>query len=231
MISVIPSADRYHADHGWLETNWHFSFGDYYDPKNMNWSAAARVQRRRHPRRRRVSDASAPRHGDHHVRGRWAARAPGSPGQPRRCSAGRGAGDERRARIRHAEYNASETKPVHLMQLWVLPRHEGNQPRWEQRKFSPEQRAGKLLPVVSSGDAEGTLVIDQDATVYVSALKVGQKVTHEARGTHAYLFVIDGSITVNGKQLAKGDQARIADEKTLEISADGDAELILLDLP
>jgi len=45
MISVIHSADRHHADHGWLETNWHFSFGDYHDPANMNWSELRVFQR------------------------------------------------------------------------------------------------------------------------------------------------------------------------------------------
>ena len=231
MISVIPSADRYHADHGWLETNWHFSFGDYYDPKNMNWSELRVFNDDvirggggfpMHPHRD-MEIITYVVDGQLEHQDQLGNRGVVEPGEVQVMSAGRG--------IRHAEYNASDTKPVHLMQLWVLPRHEGNQPRWEQRKFSPQQRAGKLLPVVSSGDAEGTLVIDQDATIYVSALKTGQKVTHEARGTHAYLFVIDGSITLNGKQLAKGDQARVADEKTLEIAADSDAELILLDLP
>lgn len=231
MITVIPSADRFHADHGWLDTRWHFSFGDYHDARNMHWSEL------------RVFNDDVIRGGGgfpvhphrdmeiitYVVNGRLehqdhlGNRGVVQPGEVQVMSAGRG--------IRHAEYNASKTEPVHLMQLWVLPRHEGNPPRWEQRKFSPEQRAGKLLPVVSSGDVDGTLSIDQDATIYVSGLKAGQKVTHASKGTHAYLFVIEGSVSLNGKQLEKGDQARVADEKTLEISADADAELILLDLP
>jgi len=145
------------------------------------------------------------------------------PGEVQVMSAGTG--------IRHAEFNASETQPVHLMQLWIMPKHQGNKPRWEQRKFSPEQRAGKLLPVVSSGNVSDTLAIDQDATIYVSALKPGESVKHENQGSHAYLFLIDGSITLNGKTLAKGDQAKVANEKVLEISAESNAELILLDLP
>ena len=126
------------------------------------------------------------------------------------------------------------------MQLWVLPRHRGLKPRWEQRQFAPEQRAGRLLPVVSATDGDGasadTLKIDQDATVYVSALKAGQTVEHRspAPGRKAYLFVIEGAVTVNGDtELSKGDQARVelGDERTLSLRADRDAELILLDLP
>ena len=134
--------------------------------------------------------------------------------------------------IVHAEYNHSKEQPVHLMQLWIMPRNKGNAPRWEQKQFTPEQRAGKLLPVVSSGNVAGTLAIDQDATIYVSHLAKNETVTHKSgAGRYGYLFVIDGSVTLNGKKLAAGDQARIKDEPHLEISADSGAEVIFLDLP
>jgi hypothetical protein len=134
--------------------------------------------------------------------------------------------------IVHSEYNHSKDRPVHLLQLWILPRRKGLAPRWEQRQFTPADRAGKLLPVVSPGDVPGTLTIDQDATIYVSALRAGQEVVHKTRaGRRAYLFVISGSLTVNGTPLAAGDQARIADEAELVLRATEPAELILLDLP
>ena len=231
MISVIPSEKRYHADAGWLSTYWHFSFSDYYDPKNINWSAL-RVFNDDvikggggfdlHPHRDMeivtyVIDGEL-EHQDH-LGNRGVVR----PGEVQVMSAGRG--------IMHAEYNASPDKPVHLLQLWLLPRHKHNEPRWEQRQFSPQERAGKLLPVVSSGDVPGRLKIDQEAAIYVSSLKAGQQVTHENRGTHAYLFLIGGSIELNGQQLAAGDQARIAGEPSLKIEAAADSELMLLDLP
>jgi redox-sensitive bicupin YhaK (pirin superfamily) len=231
MVTVVPSAERHHANHGWLSTYWHFSFSDYYDPKNMNWGDL-RVFNDDviqggggfglHPHRDMeivtyVVDGQL-EHQDH-----LGNRGVVEPGEVQVMSAGRG--------IMHAEYNASDTKPVHLMQLWILPRNKGNQPRWEQKRFSPAQRAGKLLPVVSAGQVPGTLAIDQDAVIYVSSLKSGEQVTHENKGKHAYLFVIDGAISLNGQPLAKGDQARVADESKLEIRAEKDAELILLDLP
>ena len=231
MITVIPSAQRHHGDHGWLDTHWHFSFSDYHDPENMNWGDLRvfndDVVRGGggfglHPHRDMeivtyVIDGKL-EHQDH-----LGNRSTVEPGEVQVMSAGRG--------IMHAEYNASETQPVHFLQLWILPRNRGNQPRWEQRKFSPAQRSGKLLPVVSSGDLSGTLAIDQDAAIYVSSLKPGEQVTHDNKGTHAYLFVIDGAITLNGQALAKGDQARVADVRKLQIRAQKDSELILLDLP
>jgi hypothetical protein len=89
-----------------------------------------------------------------------------------------------------------------------------------------------LLPVVSAGNIPGTLAIDQDATIYASALLAGQSVIHKSRtGRKAYLFVIAGALTVNETPLRPGDQARIADEPELSLKATQDAELILLDLP
>jgi redox-sensitive bicupin YhaK (pirin superfamily) len=231
MISIIPSDQRHHADAGWLSTYWHFSFSDYYDPRNMNWSALRVfnddiVQPDNgfpmHPHKDMeiityVIDGQL-EHQDH-----LGNRGVVHPGEVQVMSAGKG--------IYHAEYNPSKNTPVRLLQLWVLPKHQGNTPRWEQKQFSREERSGKLLPVVSSGDLPGTLTIDQDAAIYVSSLKAGEAVDYQPRGTHAYLFVISGAATVNDKPLAKGDQARIAGEKDLRIAASDDAEMILLDLP
>jgi len=139
-------------------------------------------------------------------------------------SAGRG--------IRHSEYNASQTEPLHLLQLWIFPRHNGLEPRWEQRVFTAQERDGQLLPAVSGGDLPETLTIDQDAGVYLSRLASGKKAAHQSRpGRKAYLFVISGEVMVNGHKLGAGDQARIADEKELAIESAKVSELILLDLP
>lgn len=231
MISVTPSDERHHSDAGWLSTYWHFSFSDYYDPRNMNWSALrvfnddvvqAGSGFPMHPHKDMeiityVIEGQL-EHQDH-----LGNRGVVHPGEVQVMSAGKG--------IVHAEYNPSQDAPVHLLQLWVLPRHKGNTPRWEQKQFSREERSGKLLPVVSSGDLAGTLTIDQDATIFVSSLKAGEQVTHKPRGTHAYLFVISGGVSVNDQPLAKGDQARIAGESDLRVQASEDSEIILLDLP
>jgi redox-sensitive bicupin YhaK (pirin superfamily) len=233
MLSVIKSEDRYHADHGWLDTRWHFSFGDYYDPENVHWSALrvfnddvvqAKTGFDLHPHKDMeivtfVIDGELS-HQDS-VGNKGVIR----PGEVQVMSAGTG--------LLHSEKNDSD-RPVHLLQLWLMPRHKGNVPRWEQKQFTAAERSGKLLPVVSSidGKGDGTLKIDQDATIYVSSLNAGARVSHtQAAGRHAYLFVISGGVTVNGRAMAQGDQARIADEVKLVIAATSDAELMLLDLP
>jgi redox-sensitive bicupin YhaK (pirin superfamily) len=231
MLNVIKSEERYHANHGWLDTRWHFSFGDYYDAENMNWGPLRVfnddiVQPASgfpmHPHRDMeiityVIDGqldhkdSLGNHGAIH------------PGEVQVMSAGKG--------ITHSEYNASKTTPVRLLQLWVMPRTKSSAARWEQRVFDPAHASGKLLPVVSSGDLPETLTIDQDARIYVARLNKDQKVTHEAaKGRHAYLFVIEGALTLNGTTLNAGDQARIVDEPRLDLVATKDAHVILLDM-
>lgn len=245
MIQVIPSADRYFADHGWLQTHWHFSFSDYHDPENMHWSALRVfnddvVQPGQgfgmHPHRD-MEIITLVLEGALEHRDSLGNTGVIRPGEVQVMRAGTG--------IVHSEFNHSKSEPLHLLQLWILPRTKGLVPRWEQRTFSPAERAGKLLPVVSpalntrqvgesSGKIAGTMQIDQDAAIYISSLKAGQQVTHasdSAAPRKAYLFVTEGEVEVNGSMLAAGDQARIAGESQLVIKAKKDADLILLDLP
>lgn len=232
MIQIIPSDRRHHDQTDWLSTYWHFSFSDYYDPANLNWGPLRVfnddvIQPEQgfgmHPHRDMeiISYVLEGRlqHQDH-LGNRGIVHA----GEVQVMSAGKG--------IMHAEKNPSADTPVHLLQIWIMPRKKSSPPRWEQRKFNKDQRRGKLLPVVSSGETPDTLTIDQDATIYISSLPAGhsiqQPMTARRRG---YLFLIGGRIQLNGLSLHPGDQARIADETQLEIHSESDAELIFLDLP
>jgi redox-sensitive bicupin YhaK (pirin superfamily) len=232
MIKVTKSEERHHADMGWLSTYWHFSFAEYYDPANMNWGALRVFNDDviqpghgfgAHPHRD-MEIVTCILEGELEHRDNQGNTGVIHLGEVQVMSAGTG--------IFHSEYNYSKERLVHLLQIWIVPRTKGLKPRWEQRRFREADRTGVLLPVVSAGDIPGTLAIDQDATIYVSALPAGRPVTHKSRpGRKAYLFVIGGALTVNGSPLVAGDQARIADESELRLKATENAELILLDLP
>ena len=232
MIRIVPAGDRHHQDFGWLSTYWLFSFDSYHDPENMNWGPLRVfnddvIQPGQgfgmHPHRD-MEIITYVLGGELEHRDSQGNRGVIQPGEVQVMSAGTG--------IVHSEFNHSKTDPVRLMQLWVLPRTRGLKPRWEQRTFSPEDRAGKLLPVVSSGDAAGTLAIDRDATIYLSGLKAGQSVTHRSQPNRkAYLYVIGGGVDLNDTSLKAGDQARIESEPELRLRAQDDSEIILLDLP
>ena len=232
MIQTIKSEERHHEDMGWLSTYWHFSFDTYHDPNNMNWGPLRVfnddvIQPGKgfgmHPHRDMeiisYVVAGALQHRDN--RGNEGVV---QAGEVQVMSAGTG--------IMHSEFNPSADMPAHLLQLWLLPQTRGRRPRWEQKRFTRGDRAGKLLPVVSFGDVDGTLSIDQDAVIYLSSLRGGEQVIHKAAPNRkGYLFVMDGEVDLNGASLRKGDQARIEAEPELAIQAKANAELILLDLP
>jgi hypothetical protein len=240
MVQVIPSSARYHFETGWLSTYWHFSFDHYYDPQNLQFG----------PLRVFNDDVlrptgGFPMHGHREMeivtwviegelehRDSMGNTGRIGPGEVQRMSAGTG--------VRHSECNASPTKSLHLVQLWVLPAKKGLTPSWEQKQFTPEQRTGRLLPIAVPADAaagNGEAVrIHQDATIYASLLRPGDAVKHvPGPGRRAYLFLYAGELDLNGQRLAAGDQARITDEPSLRLAApkgaEAPAELLLLDLP
>jgi redox-sensitive bicupin YhaK (pirin superfamily) len=145
-------------------------------------------------------------------------------GEVQRMTAGTG--------IAHSELNPSETKPVRLLQMWVLPERDGLKPSYEQKQFTTEQRTGRFLPIASGSDMPEAVKIHQDVTFYVSRLHAGDQVTHELKpGRRAFFYVIEGEVALNGEGLSTGDQARITDATKLELSASGESEIILIDLP
>lgn len=232
MIKVIRSEERFHFESDWLSTYWHFSFDRYYDPNNMGFGAL-----------RVFNDdvvqpsSGFPLHGhsemeiityviDGELEHKDSTGGLGriGPGEVQRMSAGTG--------IRHSEYNASPDKPVHLVQVWVVPSEKGLAPSYEQLQFTKEQRAGKLLPVASGQDMPGVVKVHQDTTFYVSTIRPEDRIVHRlAPGRRAYLFVIDGDLQVNGQALAKGDQARIQTESELSFTASVPSDILLIDLP
>ena len=232
MIQVIPSEQRYHTNMGWLDTRWHFSFDHYHDPANMGWSVLRVFNDDviepgqgfgTHPHRD-MEIVSYVLEGALEHRDSLGSIGVIRAGEVQVMSAGTG--------ITHSEHNHSKTELCHFLQLWIRPRTRGLTPRWKQRQFSVADRAGKLLPVVSGGHIPGTMTIDQDATVCLTALEPGQQVVHRSQpDRHAYLFVITGDLLLNGAALSPGDQARIKEESQLGIEARGNAEVIFLDLP
>ena len=236
MIQVIKAAERYHADHGWLSTWHHFSFNDYFDPNNVNFgplrvfnddSVKPASGFPSHPHRDMeivtyVLEGELEHQDNQGNRGRIL------PGEVQVMSAGTG--------IVHAERNPSPATPLHLLQIWIMPRTRGLKPRWEQQRFEAEARRDTLLAVVTPSDGPvsgpSRLQIDQDATFFVASLETGKRLSHSAQpGRHAYLFAISGKLDVNDARLEAGDQARVTGEPDLSLTARAPAELVLIYLP
>lgn len=232
MIDIIRSNQRHHQNFGWLDARWHFSFADYNDPKNVRFGplrvfnddvVAAGRGFDPHPHRDmeiisyvvhgglRHTDST----GNDHVTTRGGVQV---------MSAGSG--------IEHSEYNASDTDPIRLNQIWIFPRTKSLPPRWAQKSFEGVLNTGEWTALVSDGSIDGTLAIDQDATLYVARPPAGKSLVHRvAPGRRAYAFVIDGEVELNGQKLSAGDQARVTDVQELQFTAAKSSEVLLLDLP
>jgi redox-sensitive bicupin YhaK (pirin superfamily) len=231
MLHVRRSTERGHFDHGWLNTHHTFSFGHYYDPKNMGFRAL-RVMNEdfvqpgqgfgTHPHEDMEIVTyvlqGALEHKDSMGNGEVL-----RPGEFQRMSAGTG--------ITHSEFNPSNSEPVHLYQIWLLPDRNGIEPSYEQKRFPEEERRNGLRLVASPDGAEGSLRIHQDARIFLSTIPDGGRIQHPlADGRHAWLQVLRGRAALNGQALGTSDGVAVSDEKLLTIEAVGEAEIMLFDL-
>ena len=231
MIQLRKSLDRGHAEHGWLKSYHTFSFADYYDPAHMGFASLRVINEDwfqpgtgfgLHPHRDMEIVTyvleGALEHKDSMGNGSIL-----RPGEFQRMSAGTG--------LRHSEFNPSATEPVHLYQIWLLPRGNGIAPSYEQKNFAEAEKLGKLRLVASPDGADGSLTIYQDANVYLSTLNADTAVQHElANGRQAWLQVLRGQVVVNSQTAQAGDGFAVRNEPRLDIVGKDRAEIMLFDM-
>ena len=231
MITIRKSNDRGHADHGWLNTRFTFSFADYFDLEHVQFRTLRVMNDDRisggggfptHPHKDMeivtyvLEGALA--HKDSMGNGSVI-----RPGDVQYMSAGTG--------VAHSEFNASEKETVHLYQIWMFPDKKGYKPVYDQKHFAEAEKSGKLRLVASPDGRDGSVKIRQDNELYATVLGPGEVVKHELRpNRHAYVQVARGSVALNGKKLETGDGARISGEQALELRGVDKAEILLFDL-
>ncbi len=227
MIQIRKAAERGHFDHGWLDTYHTFSFADYFDPEFMGFRALRVINDDRVAAGRGFG-----MHGHRDMEivtyvldGALAHRdsmGNGSiirPGEVQRMSAGTG--------VTHSEANPSDTDPLRLLQIWILPERRGEKPGYEQKMFTDADRRGTLRLVASPDGRDGSVTIHQDVEIYASL--VDGEVTHTFRpGRYGWLQVARGNVELNGQALKEGDGAAISEESSVAINGSG--EVLLFDL-
>ena len=231
MIKVRKSNERGHADYGWLDTNYTFSFSNYYNPEFMGFRSLRVIN----------EDFIAPNQGfpthghrdmeilTYVLRGELSHKdSMGNgttilPNEVQRMTAGTG--------ILHSEYS-SPSDETHLLQIWILPEENDLTPGYEQTFFAPEEKKGKLKLVASRAGTDGSVTINQDVNLYSSILAKDEEVSHElAENRHAWIQVIKGEIFLKGEILSQGDGAAISEETLLKIKSLADeSEFLLFDL-
>lgn len=232
MLQIRNSHERGAADHGWLQSRHSFSFGSYYDPLHTGFGPLLVINEDRVERGRGFGTHF---HSDMEIisyvlDGELAhqdSMGNGSVlryGDVQRMSAGRG--------IQHSEFNHSGTAPVHFLQIWIEPNVKGIAPSYEEKHFDAASKQGRLR-LIASGDArDGSVLIHQDAAIYVSILDGDDRISHQlVPRRSAYVHVVRGTVVVNGSTLHTGDAAKILEEDLVVLEHAEAAEVLLFDLP
>ena len=229
MIYVRKAEERGHANHGWLDS-WHtFSFANYYDANFMGFSALRVINEDvidggqgfgTHPHKD-MEILTYVLSGTVEHQDSMGNKEQIPAGEFQIMSAGTG--------VRHSEYNASESEPLHLYQIWIMPERNGIEPRYDQRRFPDVQ--GRQL-VLSPDARDGSLKVYQDMTLSRWVLSAGEQdnVAIEA-GRRIWIQVVKGDVTVNGHPVTTSDALAIWDESALTLEASSAAEVLLFDLP
>jgi len=208
MITIRKAQDRGQADLGWLKSQHSFSFASYYDPEHMGISSLRVIN----------DDRVAPGAGfDTHghkdmeiisyvISGTIAHKDSFGniktlpAGEFQLMSAGKG--------IYHSEFNASNTEPLHFLQIWIRPDTLGIDAGYQQKAF---EQTSALTPVVTPQGENGTLKVQQDATLYRLKLAPAEQATleHLEKNRNVYVQLIEGQLSINGSEMLPGDGAHL----------------------
>jgi redox-sensitive bicupin YhaK (pirin superfamily) len=231
MIKVRKRDEIYHKEGGWFAANWHFSFDEYHDPGNMGFGTM-----RVFNDDRLVPGAVWPMHPHRDIEGltyvvEGTFKHEDSLGNDGILPAGSVQRMTLGAGAYHSEQNGSQTEPMRFIQIWIMPRERGLPPGVEQKVFTPQDRTNQLLRAIGPHRAEGSILVHQEASVYISRLEADKAVEHVLRdGFGAYLFLIEGAVSLNGQPVETGEAAVIWEEERLAIQARGPSELIMVEV-
>jgi quercetin 2,3-dioxygenase len=231
MQEVRRSHERGYADHGWLKSFHTFSFADYFDPKHIEFGPLRVINEDRvqpgagfgthgHRDMEIISYVLAGElaHKDSMGNGSTI-----RPGDVQRMSAGTG--------VRHSEFNPSSQEPVHFLQIWIQPNAQGIEPSYEEKRFPVEEKRGRLRLIASPDRTDGSVLIHQDARVYVGLFDGEESATLSVNpGRKIYVHVARGTVTANGTVLNGGDALKLTDPEQLVLQQGKQAEVLVFDL-
>lgn len=231
MITIIKAGDRYFSDLGWLKTYWLFSFSDYYDASNIQHGTlrvfnddivAPHRGFGTHPHEE-MEIISIVLEGEMVHKDTMGNEMVIRPGDVQRMTAGTG--------LQHSERNPGDV-PVHFFQIWITPDKKGLRPSYDQRSFEPSIWRNTLALLASDKHEENIVSLNSGGSIYRGALDAQHPVSYPTEmDRKIFLYVIDGSITINGLTVEQADQARIGGEENLEIRAPITGDFILIDAP
>ena len=230
---IQRATERGVADFGWLNSKHSFSFGQFHDATKMHFGAlrvlnddevAGGQGFGEHPHDN-MEIISIPLKGALAHKDSTGTDGIIKTGDVQIMSAGTG--------IRHSEFNASKTDAVNFLQLWVIPKQRNIKPRYQQKFFEADNRNNKWQIVVSHDEKDDGVWINQDAVFSLAHAENNSTLIYKNKftGNGVYLFILEGSVEVNGEILNKRDAIEISEAEEIEIKMKADAELLTIEVP
>lgn len=225
---------RGHANHGWLDAHHTFSFAGYYNPERVNFGALRVLNDDRidggmgfgtHPHDN-MEIITIPLEGALAHKDSLGTSAVIQHGDIQVMSAGTG--------VQHSEFNANESEPVKLLQIWLFPNQKNVTPRYGQITLDVAERHNNFQQILSPDANDQGVWIHQDAWFSLGKFDAGFEATYQVKkaGNGVYIFVIDGTVEVNGQKLDKRDGMGVWDTDVLSFkSFSQNAEVLLMDVP
>jgi len=232
--TVLHKADsRGDANHGWLHSKHTFSFANYYNPERMNFgvlrvlnddTVAAGMGFGKHPHDN-MEIISIPLSGDLEHKDSMNNVTVIKSGDIQVMSAGTG--------IQHSEYNKNKDAEVKFLQIWVFPNKNNVTPRYDQITLNFDDRKNKLQQILSPNPNDEGVWIHQNAWFHLANFDKGISTNYEfkSQDNGLYLFNLKGNLKVNDQSISTRDGIGIWDTNQVEITAESDAEFLLMEVP
>jgi redox-sensitive bicupin YhaK (pirin superfamily) len=228
-----PANERGHNDIGWLQANFSFSFGPYYNPEKVHFGALRVLNDDiikggtgfgTHPHDN-MEIITIPIKGALEHKDSMGSVGVIHSGEVQIMSAGTG--------ITHSEYNHSKTEDANTLQIWLFPKERNIKPRYDQKNFNDVLKPNQLAMLISPDKDADTLWINQDAVFSMGDFEPGQAINYDVKipGNGLYLFVIEGVAKIDGHTLNKRDALGVYDFSSLTIETEAQSRLLLMEIP
>lgn len=231
MLVIRKASDRGVTNIEWLDSKHTFSFGSYFDKQHMGFGVLRVINEdvvkpgagfgaHSHSNMEIISYVleGALSHKDSLGTGSVIL-----PGDVQRMSAGTG--------IVHSEFNFHKDKPVHFLQIWILPQQANIPPSYEQKNFSANRQPGKLTLVASADGSEDSLLIHQDLSMYVLDLDTAQTFSYPVKNERMlWIQIARGSIKLNTENLIQGEGVAVKNENELIFSGIEKSEILIFEM-
>lgn len=228
-----PAETRGHANHGWLNANHSFSFANYYNPQRMNFGAlrvlnddtiAPGMGFGTHPHDN-MEIITIPLEGDLEHKDSMGNVGAINQGEIQVMSAGTG--------VYHSEYNKNPDKPINLLQLWVMPKTQNVEPRYDQKSVRELKKNNTFYQVLSPNKNDDGMWIHQDAWFHLGDFDQTTETEYHIKkeGNGVYIFVIAGNFRIGDQELNKRDALGVWEVDKISFVAQPESKVLLVEVP